>query len=144
MIKNHAGIGLFISKAMCVALTLVLGSSLFAAGAFADLGCGEKCRCHRSPMDMDHSKGDLIPLSADFCNGDPMIPCDLEAGQASELPADLALTDLSNLTYTDAPADMAADFFTDNFNFRGEASYQLVREKFQSASIYLKNVSFLI
>ena len=86
MNKNAAGIGLLISKAMCVALTLILGASLFAAGAFAQSGCGEKCWCHSSPMDMHHSKGELIPLSAGFCNGDPMIPCDLETGQSSELP----------------------------------------------------------
>jgi len=86
MNKNAAGIGLFISKAICVALTLVLGVSLFAGGAIAESHCGKKCCTQSSPMDMHHSKGKTKPSSAGFCNGDPMVPCDLETGQSSELP----------------------------------------------------------
>src|SRR5210317_1279439 len=86
MNKNAAGIGFFISKAICVALTLVLGVSLFAAGASAESRCGKKCCIQSSPMDMPHSKGKLKPSSAGFCNGNPMVPCDLKTGQSSELP----------------------------------------------------------
>ncbi len=144
MIKNAAGIGLFISKTMCVVLVLVLGASLFAAGAFADFGCGEKCSCLRSPMDMHHSKAGLIPFSAGFCNGDPMIPCDLESGQTYILPEFIPGSIGASVTYTLGAADMTADSPTGSHDFRGDAAYQLVRVVSLSAPIYLQNVSLLI
>jgi len=144
MNKNVSGIGLFISKAICVALTLVLGVGLMTAGAFAESGCGEKCCSPSSPMDMHHSKGELIPLSAGFCSGDPMIPCNLEAGQSSGLPEFIPGSVGGNLTYSDGPVDIRTDSFSNRFNLRSEAPYLLVQGKLQSAPIYLQNVSFLI
>jgi len=144
MNKNATGTGLFKFKVMCVAVTLVLGVSLFAAGAIAESRCGKKCCTQSSPMDMHHSKGKLIPLSAGFCSGDPMIPCNLETGQSSGLPEFIPGSVGGNLTYSDGPADILADSFSNRFNLRSEASYLLVQGELQSAPIYLQNVSFLI
>jgi hypothetical protein len=144
MNKNASGIGLFISKAICITLTLVLGVSLITAGAFAESGCGEKCRCHSSPMDLQHSKGDLIPLSAGFCNGDPMIPCDLEAGQSSALPEFFLSSVGGNPSNPVGSAGNNADFLTDRHDSRGAYDYQFVRTNSQSAPLYLQNASILI
>jgi len=144
MNKKTAGIRLLMLKGFCLALTLILGASLFAAGAFAGSGCGEKCCSPSSPMDMHHSKGELIPLSAGFCSGDPMIPCNLETGQSSGLPEFIPGSVGGNLTYSDGPVDILADSFSNRFNLRSEAPYLLVQGKLQSAPIYLQNVSFLI
>lgn len=144
MNKKAAGIRLHMFKGFCLALTLILGASLFAGGAFAESGCGEKCCSPGSPMDMHHSKGELIPVSAGFCNGDPMIPCNLETGQSSGLPQFIPGSVDGNLTYSDGPVDILADSFSNRFNLRSGASYLLVQRKFQSAPIYLQNVSFLI
>ena len=143
MNKNASGIGLFISKALCVALTLVLGVGL-TAGAFAESGCGENCRCHSSPMDMHHSKGDLIPLSAGFCNGDPMVPCDLEAGQSSALPEFILSSVGGNSSNPVGAAGTNADFLTDRHDHRGAYDVQFGRANSQSAPLYLQNASILI
>ena len=144
MNKKANGIGLFILKATCIALTFVLGTSLFAMGAFTVTGCGEKCRCHSRPMNMDHSNGDPIPIAADLCNGDPMIPCNFESDQTSGLPLFIPGSVGLNLTSTLCPADLTADFLAHRSDSRGEDSYQLVREQSRSAPIYLQNASFLI
>ena len=144
MNKNAAGIGLFISKTMCVALTLILGVSLFAAGAIADSGCGKKCCIQSSPMDMHHSKGKLKPTSAGFCNGDTMVPCDLKTGRSAELPEFILSSAGSGQAYTVGSTGIATDTLADNHGFRGNDYYQFVPENSRSAPIYLQNSSILI
>ena len=144
MNKEASGIGLFISKAICVALALILGTSLFAAGAFAELGCGKKCCCHRATMDMHHSKGKQITLSAGCCNGNPMIPCDLETGQSSELPDFVLFSVGANQPNTVAPTGTNTDLFIDRQDSRASYHYQSTRENSPSTPIYLRVLSILI
>ena len=144
MNKDVAKVGLFISKATCVALTLILGMSLFAAGAYAELGCGEKCCCHHSTMDMHHSKEKRVNISAGFCNGSPMIPCDLETGQSSELPDFILLSVGADQSNTVPPIGTNTDFVIDRYDSRAIYQYQSVRENSPSAPIYLQNSSFII
>ena len=144
MNNNAAGIGFFISKAICVALTLVLGVSLFGAGAIADSRCGKKCCAQSGPMDMHHSKGKLKPSSADSCSGDPMVPCDLETGQSSELPEFILSSAGGGQPNTVGSTGIAAGFLTDKYGFRGNDDYQFVPANSRSAPIYLQNASILI
>ncbi len=144
MNKNATGIGFFISKAIYVALTLVLGVSLFAAGAIADSRCGKKCCTQSSPMDMHHSKGKLKPSSAGFCNGDPMVPCDVKTGQSSELPEFILSSAGGGQPDTVGSTGIATGSHTDKHEFRGNHHYQFVPENSRSAPIYLQNLSFLI
>ena len=141
---NATGIGLLISKATCVVMTLFLGVSLFAAGAFAELGCGENCCCHRSTMDMYHSKEMRVDLSAGFCNVNPMIPCDLETSQTSELPDFIIFSVDANQPNTVAPKGINTDFIIDRHNSRAGYLCQSVPESSPSAPIYLQNSSFII
>ena len=144
MNKDTTGIGLFISKATCVALTLILGTSLFAAGAFAELGCGENCCCHRSTMDMQHSKERRVNLSAGFYNGNPMIPCDIDTGQSSQLLSFVIVSVGVNQPNTVVSTGTNTDFLIDRHNSRAGCHYQSVRENSPSAPIYLQNASFII
>ena len=144
MNKNAAGIGLFISKATCVALTLILGTSLFVAGAYAELGCGENCCCHRSTMDMHQSKEMQVNLSAGFCNGDPLIPCDIETGQSSQLPNVVLFSLNANQPNTVVSTGTNTDFLIDRHDSRASYHYQSVRKNSPSAPIYLQNSSFII
>ena len=144
MNKNAAGIGSFMLKGICIALTLVLGVSVFAAGVSAETGCGEKCRCHDRPADRHHSQGELIPLPAGFCNGDPMVPCDLEAGQSSALPEFIMSSAGGGLPNTAGSAGIANGSLTGKHDFRGYQIYQFLREKSRSAPKYLQNLSLLI
>ena len=132
------------SKVIYLALVLVLVANLFAAGALAELGCGEKCCCYRDTMDMHHSKDKQISLSADSCGGGPMIPCDLETGQSSELP-DFILSSVSGIQpNTIAPAIAITDSPIDRHHLNTVGLYQFTPKKSQTASIYLQNASLLI
>ena len=144
MNKNTAGIGSFMLKGICVALTLVLAASLFAAGASADSRCGKKCCIQSSPMDMHHSKGKLKPTSAGFCNGDTMVPCDLKTGRSAELPEFILSSAGGGQAYTVGSTGIATDTLADNHGFRGNDYYQFVPENSRSAPIYLQNSSILI
>lgn len=144
MNKNTAGIGSFMLKGICVALTLVLAASLFAAGASADSRCGKKCCIQSSPMDMHHSKGKLKPSSAGFCNGDPMVPCDLKTGQSSELSEFILSSAGGGQPNTVGSTGIATGSLTDRHDFRGNDHYQFVPENSRSAPIYLQNSSILI
>ena len=144
MNKNGAGIGLFLSKPMCIALTLVLTTCLFATGAYADSGCGDRCRCHHGPTDTGHAKGNLIPASVDLCNGDSMTPCDLESNPAPRFPEFIRGSVSVNMASTAVSPDMPADCLTEIFEFKGWAFYQSEWEKARSAPLYLQNEAFLI
>ena len=144
MNKNATGTGLFKFKVMCVAVTLVLGVSLFAAGAIAESRCGKKCCTQSSPMDMHHSKGNPKPSSAGFCNGDPMVPCDLKGGKSSALPEFILSSAGDGLPNTAGPAGIATGSLTDKHDCRGNDYYQFVAENSRSAPIYLQNLSLLI
>lgn len=144
MNKDATGIGLLISKATCVALALILGTSLFAAGAFAELGCDENCCCHRSTMEMHDSKEKRVSVSAGFCNGNPMIPCDLETGQSSQLPNFILFSVGANQPNTVVTTGTNTDFLIDRHESRAGYHDQFVRENSPSAPIYLQNSSFII
>ena len=144
MIKRAAGIGPFMSKTFCVALTLILGVGLFATGAFANSACGGQCMCHSGPMDMNHAKGEQIPLSTDFCNGDPMIPCGLESGQTSDLPEFIPASVGDNLSPTAGLVNRIAGDRIDSFQLRHKTIDQFAGGKPQFEPLYLLKESFLI
>jgi hypothetical protein len=73
-----------------------------------------------------------------------MIPCDLEAGQSSELPEFILSAAGGGLPNTVGPAGIATGSPTGKHNFRGYEIYQLLREKSRSAPKYLQNLSLLI
>jgi hypothetical protein len=144
MNKNAVGIESIMLKGICFALTLVLGVSLFSAGASAESGCCEKCRCHSSPIGMHHPKGNRIPLSAGFCSGNPMTPCDLESSRSSDVPEFILSSAGSGMPNTAGSTGIATDPLTDKHDFSGYEAYQLLRGNSRSAPKYLQNVSFLI
>jgi hypothetical protein len=144
MNKDATGIGLFISKATCVALTLILVTSLFVAGAYAELGCSENCCCHRSTMDRHHSEEMRVNQSAGFCNGNPMIPCDIETGQSTQLPNFILFSPEASQPNTVVSTGTNIDFLIDRHTSRASYHYQSVRKNYPSAPIYLQNSSFII
>jgi hypothetical protein len=144
MNKNAIGNGLFMSKVICLVLVLVLGTSLFAAGALTESGCGDKCCCCRNTMDMHHSKGKQITFSAGLCDGDPMIPCHLETGQSSELP-DFILSSVRGIQpNTIASASAYTGSFSDRHHSKAIGHYQFLPKNSQIAPIYLQNLFLLI
>ena len=131
-------------KGICVALTLVLAASLFAAGAAADSRCGKKCCTQSSPMNMHYPQGKLKPSSSGGCNGDAMVPCDLRTGQFSELPEFILGSTGASPLSSIGPANLETEFLTDNHSSGNYDVHQQSRRKGRSTPIYLQNLSFLI
>jgi hypothetical protein len=144
MNKSGIGIGLFRLKTTCLALTLILGMSLFVAGAFAELGCGENCCCHRSTMNMHHSKEMRVNLSTGFCNRNPVIPCDIETGPSTQLPNFILFCPDANQPNTLVLIGANTDFLIDRHSSRAGYYYQSACMNCPSAPIYLQNSSFII
>ena len=144
MKKHTAGVGLFVSKAICVALILILGTSLFVAGGYAELGCGENCCCHRSTMDRHHSKEIRVNLSTGFCKGNPMTPCDIETGQSTQLPNFILSSPDASQPKTVVSTGTNTDFLINGHTSRARYHYQSVRKNYPSTPIYLQNSSFII
>jgi hypothetical protein len=95
-------------------------------------------------MDMHHSKGKLKPSSAGFCNGDPMVPCDLETGHSSDLPEFILSSAGGGQPNNVGSTGIATGSLTDKHDFRGNDYDQCVPENSRSAPIYLQNSSILI
>ena len=144
MNKNAVGIESFMLKGICLVLTLVLAASLFAAGASADSRCGKKCCIQSSPVEMHHSKQKMKPSSAGSCNGDPVIPCDLNTGRSSELTKFILSAAGGGQPNTLGSTGIASGSLAGKHDFRGNDHYQYVPEKSRSAPLYLQNLSFLI
>jgi hypothetical protein len=144
MNQKPNGIGSTMLKGICVALTLFLAASLFAAGAAADSKCGKKCCTLSSRINMHHSQGKLKPSSAVACNGDAMVPCDLKTGQISALPEFIVGSAGASPLSSIGPANLETDFLTDNHSSENYVAYQLSCRKGRSAPLYLQNLSFLI
>ncbi|MGD9290204.1 MAG: hypothetical protein PVG74_21470 [Desulfobacterales bacterium] len=144
MNQKPNGIGSITSKGICVALTLVLAASLFAAGAAAEAGCGKKCCKQSSQMNMHHFQGKLTPSSAGACNGTATAPCDLKTGPFSESPEFLLGSTGPSLLSSVGPANLETDFLSDHHGCANDEVYQQTRRKGRSAPLYLQNLSFLI
>ncbi len=131
-------------KGICVALTVILAASLFAAGAAADSSCGKICCTQSSQMNMHHSQGKLKPSSAGACNEAATVPCDLKTGQFSELPKFILGSAGSSPLSFIGPVNLDTHFLTDNHSYGNYNVYQQSRLKGPSTPIYLQNLSFLV
>ena len=144
MEKDAPPTRLLILKAICIALTLTFGASLFATGALANSSCGLKCCCQSNPMTGQHNPGKQMRAAMGCCNGTPLTPCDLVFGTQLELP-DITLSSSGGHTLNAVGSTQnLTDSLIGRHDFRGHAFDQFGREKFRSPPLYLQNLSFLI
>jgi len=144
MNKIPTGTRLIMLKAVCTVMVIILGGSLFAAGAIGSDGCGMKCCCQTGSTHMQSSADKQMRSTTGCCTGVPLNPCDLQSTKPFELP-EIVLTvccdEFSNAGGT-APAltdangrrqSTGADFFS-----------QVLDPNFNSPPLYLQNLTFLI
>ena len=135
---------LLILKAICIALTLTFGASLFATGVLANSGCKLKCCCQSNPMTGQHTPGKQMRAAMGCCNGTPLTPCDLVFGTQLELP-DITLSSSGGhpLNSVGSTQNLSGSLI-DRHGFRGHDFDHFSREISRPPPLYLQNLSFLI
>ena len=86
MNKISASAKSILLKALCTAMVIILGGSLFAAGAMGAEGCGMKCCCQTGPSHVKSSAEKQMRSPMGCCAGVPLSPCDIQAARPLELP----------------------------------------------------------
>ncbi|UCD79220.1 MAG: hypothetical protein JSW26_28110 [Desulfobacterales bacterium] len=131
-------------KAICIALVLITGGSLFATGIMASGGCGMKCCCQTGPMGMQPNTERQIRSLMGCCKGVALNPCELQSALPYEPPDVIAASCCGPLQVTFGPAVILSDSFSESRNCGGNFIFQMADQKFKVPPLYLQNRSYLI
>ncbi len=131
-------------KAVCTAMVLILGGSLFAAGVMGSEGCGMKCCCQTGPTHMQPSAQKQMRAPMGCCSGVPLSPCDLQSAKPFELPEIILASCGDGLFYTGGASVILTDASDKSQNPGAKFIVQALDPKFNSPPLYLQNLSFLI
>ena len=144
MKKNSASARSIMLKAVCTALVLILGGSLFAAGVMGSVGCGMKCCCQTGPTPMQSSAEKQMRSAIGCCSGVPLSPCNLQSTKPFELPDITLASCCLDLPNAYGPTGILIDSNDNGQNLSGNFLSQVLDPKFNSPPLYLQNLSFLI
>lgn len=131
-------------KAVCTAMVLILGGSLFAAGVMGSDGCGMKCCCQSGPTHMQPSAETQMRAPMGCCSGVPLSPCDLQSAKPFELPEIVLASSRADLSSVGGPSVILTDVIHKSQNTGAKFNVQALDPKFHSPPKYLQNLSFLI
>jgi hypothetical protein len=131
-------------KAVCTALVLILGGSLFAAGVMGSGDCGMKCCCQTGPTHIQPSAEKQMRAPMGCCSGVPLSPCDLQSAKPFELPEIILASCCIDLPNADGPTGILTDSNDNGQSLSGNFFSQVLDPKFNSPPLYLQNLSFLI
>lgn len=139
-----AGFKPFLLKGVCTGLTLILGGSLFAAGALGSDRCGIECCCKSGPTHMQHLTEKQIQAQMGCCSGVLPRPCDLKSANPFELPEIVMASCSRDSSHAVGPLNFVDDSPDTNFNPGGNSFSKIVDPQFNSPPLYLQKLSFLI
>ena len=134
----------FFLKGVCTALILILGGSLFAAGALGADKCGMECCCKTSPIHMQPVTEKQIRSQMGCCSGAPLSPCDLQSANPFELPEFTMASCCWHFPYGTKTSDVVDDSPNTNLNPGGNSISQILDPQFNSPPLYLQQLTFLI
>ncbi len=131
-------------KAICIAMVLVIGGSLFSAGAMNAADCGGQCCCKVNSMNMQSLADTSMRSMNGCCSGDDVRPCDIQKAKPYELPA-MTLSSCciygfsadGNVTTLIGATDI-------QIKFKGQSFSQDLEPHFRPPPLYLQQLSFLI
>ena len=143
---NSAWIGSesILLKAMCLVLTLIIGSSLFAAGAIGAASCGMTCCCQTGPDHMQTSGAKQMRSSMGCCSGLSFSPCDMPSAMPFGLPKITLTSSFRDLPNIAGSAINLVDFSGNRQISGGYFVAQVLAPRFKSPPLYLTKLSFLI
>lgn len=131
-------------KVVCTAMVIILGGSLFAAGAMGAEGCGMKCCCQTGLSHMQSSAEKQMRSPMGCCAGVPLSPCDIQAARPLELPEIILASSCDYLHEVGGTAVMINPAGDERKNSGAKFISQVLDPKFNSPPLYLQNLSFLI
>ncbi|CAB1074855.1 hypothetical protein D1AOALGA4SA_2675 [Olavius algarvensis Delta 1 endosymbiont] len=144
MNKLSASAKSILLKAVCTAMVIILGGSLFAAGAMGAEGCGMKCCCQTGPSHVQSSAEKQMRSPMGCCAGVPLSPCDIQAARPLELPEIILASSCDYLPEISGTAVMINPAGDQRKNSGAKFISQVLDPKFNSPPLYLQNSSFLI
>jgi len=144
MNKTSTGKRSILLQAVCTAMVLILGGSLFAAGVMGADGCGMKCCCQTGPTHMQPSAEKQMRAPMGCCSGVPLSPCDLQSAKPFELPEIILSSCCDDLSHTGGASVILTGASDKSQNTGGKSIVQILDPKFNSHPLYLQNLSFLI
>ena len=144
MNKTSTGTGTIMLKAVYMAMILILGGSLFAAGVMGSGGCGMKCCCQIGPTHMQPPAEKQMRSTSGCCSEAPFRPCDLQSAKPFELPEITLASCCIDLPNADGPTGILIDSYDKRQNLSGNFFSQVLDPKFNSPPLYLQNLTFLI
>jgi len=144
MNKISTGIRSILLKAVCTALVLILGGSLFAAGAMGSGGCGMTCCCQTGPTHMQPAAEKQMQSPMGCCSGVPLSPCDIQSAIPFELPEVILASSCDDLSKAGGPTGILTDANENRQNSGANFVSQVRDPHFNSPPIFLQNLSLLI
>ena len=144
MNKTCTGTRSIILKAVCTAMVLILGGSLFAAGVMGADGCGMKCCCQTGPTHVQPSAEKQMRAPMGCCSEVPRSPCELQSAKPFELPEIILASCYDELSKAGGSAVILPDAIGRMPETGLNYFSQVLDLKFNSPPIYLQNLSFLI
>ena len=131
-------------KAVCTALVLIFGCSLFAAGAMGSDGCGMKCCCQSGPTHMQPSAEKQMRAPLGCCSGVPLSPCDLQSAKPLELPEIILASSRDNISHVGGAPVTLTDVNRKSQNPGAKFMVQVPDLKLNPPPLYLAYLSLLI
>lgn len=144
MNKHSTGKRSILLQAVCTAMVLILGGSLFAAGVMGADGCGMQCCCQTGPTHVQPSAEKQMRAPMGCCSEVPLSPCELQSAKPFELPEIILSSCCDDLSYTGGASIILTDASDKSQNTGGKFIVQILGPKFNSPPLYLQNLSFLI
>lgn len=144
MNKISRGTRLIRLQAVCTALVLILGGSLFAAGAMGAGGCGMKCCCQIGLTHMQPAAEKKMRAALGCCAGLAASSCDLQSARPIELPEISLRSCCLDLPHVGGPTVILTDIDDLRQNPGGNFIIQVLEPKSNSLPLYLQKSSFLI
>ena len=144
MNKTPIGNRSIMLKAVCTVMVLILGGSLFAAGAMGSDGCGLKCCCQTGPTHLPPSAEQQMRAPMGCCSGVAQSPCDLQSAKPFELPEIILAASRDDLSSVGGPSVNLADVIYNRQNSVAKFISLVLDPKFNSPPLFLQNASFLI
>ncbi len=131
-------------KGVCTVLIVILGGSLFAAGALGANNCGMECCCKTGPTHMQPGTEKQIRSQIGCCSAVPLSPCDLQSANPLELPEFTMASGYWNYPYANGILDVVDNSPTTNPNSDGNSISQILEPQFNPPPLYLQKLTFLI
>jgi hypothetical protein len=144
MIKNATIIRRILFRLMCITVVLILGGSLFTAGAMSSGDCRMKCCCKANSMAVQLSAEESMRSMHGCCSGNEARPCDIRKDVPGKLAAITLTSCHPNLSGGAVNVASLTDTTDRQNKSDGQIHSQELEPNYSSPLLYLQQLSFLI